>query len=106
MHRRQQSLELTHLSQVELHDVHDKSVPWQTWILIPQKVEGSFTPSQSLPKTVDPSIPPSNAEDVTEPSTQTRHAEYERDDFGTIVTEVTTVTNTIITRKKYRVEDV
>jgi hypothetical protein len=48
--------------------------------------------------------PPSYDGDVTgEPSTRTQqHAESERDDFGTIVTEVTIVT----TRKKYRVEDV
>ena len=33
--------------------------------------------------------------------TRTQHAESDRDDFGTIVTEVTTVT----TRRRYRVED-
>ena len=37
-------------------------------------------------------------------STRTQRAESERDDFGTIVTEVTTVTTS--TRRRYRVEDV
>jgi hypothetical protein len=48
-------------------------------------------------------IAPSYDGDVTgEPSTRTQqHAESERDDFGTIVTEVT-----IVTTRGYRVEDV
>ena len=36
-------------------------------------------------------------------STHAQHAESERDDFGTVVTEVNTTV--ITTRKKYRVED-
>ena len=36
------------------------------------------------------------------PSTQTQRTEFENDDFGTVVTEVTIVT----TRKKYRVQEV
>ena len=49
-----------------------------------------------------PGPPPSYDRDATgEPSTHTQHAESERDDFGTVVTEVTIVT----TRKRYRVED-
>ena len=40
-------------------------------------------------------------DETGQPSTRAQHAESERDDFGTIVTEVTTVT----TRRRYRVED-
>lgn len=40
-------------------------------------------------------------EAIGQPPPQVRRVELERDDFGTTVTEVTTVT----TRKKYRVED-
>ena len=36
-------------------------------------------------------------------STRTQHAGSERDDFGTVVTEVTTTVTT--TRKTYRLED-
>ena len=50
-------------------------------------------------------FPPSYEGDGTgQSSTRTQRAESsERDDFGTIVTEVTTVTTS--TRRRYRVED-
>ena len=62
------------------------------------KIEGSLSPSSE----VLGSGPPSYDEGATgQSSVRTQVAESERDDFGTVVTEVTTVT----TRKRYRVED-
>jgi hypothetical protein len=75
---------------------------WRIWKLLPVKVEGVFTPSQLESETIGSGSPPSIDRDATgQSSTHTQHAESERDDFGTTVTEVTTVT----TRRKYRVED-
>lgn len=78
------------------------SEPGQIWKLLPVQDEGWFTPSQSPS---EPSgSPPSYGGDTTgQSSTRTyhHHGGSERDDFGTVVTEVTTVT----TRKRYRVED-
>jgi len=55
-------------------------------------------------ETVEQEFPPSYGGDGTgQSSTRTQRAESERDDFGTIVTEVTTVTTS--TRRRYRVED-
>ncbi|KAF9781774.1 hypothetical protein BJ322DRAFT_243563 [Thelephora terrestris] len=73
------------------------------WNLIPVKVEGAFLPSQFSSGTLGSGFPPSydGAPATGQSSTHTRIAESERDEFGTIVTEVTTVT----TRKRYRVED-
>ena len=66
------------------------------WKLIPVKVEASETMGQGLP--------PSYEGDATgRSSARTQRAESERDDFGTIVNEVTTVTTT--THRRYRVED-
>ena len=75
------------------------------WKLIPVKVEGALSPSQSLSEKLGSGFPPSYDGAATgQSSTHTRAAEPESDDFGTVVTEVTTVLTT--TRKKYRVEDV
>lgn len=79
----------------------------QVWILIPVKVESTSAPSQPLSKTNGSNTLPSRNGDITAQSsarTQNRHAEYECDDIGTVVTEITTTT-TATTRKKYRVED-
>ena len=63
------------------------------------KVEDTLTPSQSLSKTSGFGPLPSYDEDATkQSSTYVQHAESERDDFGTIVTEVTIT-------KRYRLED-
>ena len=68
------------------------------------EVEGAPTPSRSSSETPGSGSPPSYGGDTTGQSpTSTQHAESERDEFGTIVTEVTTTV--ITTRKKYRVED-
>jgi hypothetical protein len=66
------------------------------------KVEDAFMPSQSSSETLGSGFPPSYDGDATgQSSTRAQYAESEQDDFGTVVTEVTTVT----TRKRYRVED-
>jgi len=73
------------------------STPALMWKLIPVKVE-----PHSPNETGEHGFPPSYEGDETgQPSTRTQRAESERDDFGTIVTEVSTVT----TRRRYRVED-
>jgi len=80
----------------------DGGSTWQTWGLIPVKVEGTITPSQSLSETLSSgSLPPYDRDATGESSAHTQHMESEGSDFGTIVTEVTTVT----TCKRYRVED-
>ena len=63
------------------------------WDLIPVSVEG--------PETTGRDSPPLYEGDATgRYHTRAHNAETERDDFGTIVTEITTVT----TRRRYRVE--
>jgi hypothetical protein len=65
-------------------------------------VEGTATASRSLPRTIhSDSLPPYNRGTTGQSSTHAHQAESEHDGFGTIVTEVTTVT----TRRRYRVED-
>jgi hypothetical protein len=67
------------------------------WKLIPVRVG----PRPSA-ETAGQDVPPSYEGDATgQSSARAQRAESERDDFGTIVTEVTTVT----TRRRYRVED-
>lgn len=64
------------------------------------KVEGVSVPSQLLLETVGlDSLPSYDGDGIGQSSTRSQHAESERDDLGTIVTEIT------ITRKRYRVED-
>jgi hypothetical protein len=75
-------------------------VIWRIWKLLPVKVEGTFAPSRSLSEVLGSGSPPSyNGGATGQSSTRTQHAESEHDDFGTIVTEVTTIT------KRYRLED-
>lgn len=80
----------------------DPSVTWRIWKLIPVKAEGAPTPSQSSTSETpgSGSLPPYHLDADGQCPTQTLHSERENDDFGTIVTEVTTIT----TRKRYRVE--
>ena len=69
------------------------------WKLIPVNVE-----PRSPTEKAGQEFPPSYEGDGTgQSSTRTQQAESERDNFGTIVTEVTTVTTS--TRRRYRVED-
>ena len=52
-------------------------------------------------------LPSYDGDATGQSSTHAQHAESERDEFGTIVNEVTvvTITSTITTRKRYRVKD-
>ena len=87
-------------------DEHDGT--WQTWKLTPVNVENIFTPSSSSSGNLDSGSLPSYDGDVTgESSTRTQHVESEREEFGTIVKEVTVVTtnSTVTTHKIYRVPD-
>ncbi|KAF9641997.1 hypothetical protein BDM02DRAFT_3194118 [Thelephora ganbajun] len=79
----------------------DERSPIRIWKLIPVEVEGVFTPS---PLGSGP-LPPYDEDPTGQSSTRTQHVESEHDEFGTIVKEVTVVTSTITTYKKYRVED-
>ena len=74
---------------------------WWIWKLHPVMVEGEFTPSQSSSKTIGSGSLFSYDEDTRQSSARTQQAESERDEFGTVVTEVTIIT----TRSRYRVED-
>jgi len=79
-------------------------LPRRIWRLIPVKVEGALSPSQLSSEILGSGPPLYNVGDATEQSSVNKRVEEsEHDDFGTIVTEVTTVTTT--TRKRYRVED-
>lgn len=87
------------------HQVHifdDSGKGWQTWSLIPMRVGDTPTPQHLWSESLSSGFPPPYGGEATrESSARAHHAESERDDFGTIVTEVTTIT----TRKKYRVQD-
>jgi len=84
-------------SQVHFNNV---DYPFQVWRLVPVNVKGVSTPSQSESSG---SLPPYIGGATGQSSAHTHHAESESDDFGTIVTEITT--STVTTRKRYRVED-
>ena len=68
------------------------------------KVESTFT-STSFEMPESGSLP-SYERDGGQSSTRAQHAESGRDELGTIVDEVTVVTTTATTRRRYRVEDV
>ena len=76
---------------------------WQIWKLLPVNVEGVFTPSKSVPSgQLSSGALPSYDGDTWQFSSHAQHAESERDEFGTVVTEATITT----TRERYRVEGV
>ena len=82
------------------------SAAWRVWKLIPVKVEGASTSSQLLAEILGSGSPPLYDGDTAgQLPTHTQNVESERDEFGTIVNEVTVTTTTVTTRKKYRVED-
>ena len=70
-----------------------KKYAWWIWRLIPVRVEDV--------------LPSYDGDGTGQSSTHAQHTESERDEFGTIVNEVTVVntTSTVTTRKRYRVED-
>jgi len=81
--------------------------PKRIWKLIPVKVEDTFAPPQMSSETPSPAFPPSYNGDVPgQSSTYAQHTESEYGEFGTVVNEVTVVTSTVTTRKRYKVEDV
>ena len=83
-----------------------KPYAWWIWKLIPVVVEGVLRPPQSPPETLGcDSLPSYDGDTTRQSSTHTQHAESERDEFGTTVTEVTTTSTVVTTRKRYRVED-
>ena len=84
------------ISQVKFCDLTSNA--WQVWRLIPTEAEGTDTSYEPLD--LDP-LPQFNERERTRFSANARREEHERDDFGTVVTEVTIVT----TQKKYRVEN-
>ena len=76
------------------------------WKLLPVDVEETVTPSQSLSKmTGSDSLPSCDGDTIRKSSACTQHAESEHDGLGTVVNEVTVVTTTTTTHKRYRVED-
>jgi hypothetical protein len=64
------------------------------------KVGGTFTAGAGEPGSL-----PSYDGDSGETFTRTQHGESESDELGTFVNEVTVVTTTVTTRKRFRVED-
>ena len=90
--------------QIVLWEVGKPCIVEQTWDLIPVRVEGVSAPLRPSPETPSPDpLLSYDGKTAGQSSTSAQHAESEHDDFGTIVTEVTTTV--ITTRKKYRVED-
>ena len=90
-------------TQVQLWtDADPHSCPWFIWKLIPVEVEGLLTPSKpSREALVSDFLPSYDWNAPGQSSTHAQRVESEREEFGTIVNEVTIVT----TRKRYRVED-
>jgi len=97
----QSGLQLTRGSTSQVVTYHETLNPWQIWKLTP--VEGTFPPPRSPFGTTDEGPLPAYEGATEQPFTRAQHAEFERDEFGTVVTEVIVATTT--TRKKYRVED-
>lgn len=86
----------------QVHIFDDSGQSRQIWRLIPVRTEDASTPQHLSSESLAPGfLPPYSGDATGESSTRAHHAESDRDDFGTIVTEVTTVT----TRKRYRVQD-
>ena len=75
------------------------------WKLTPVTVVGASMPPCSSFETLEPGPLPSYEKDSGGSSIRTQHAESERDKFGTIVSEVTVLTTTVTTTKRYRLED-
>jgi len=97
-------------TQVNLWHDAKPSPAWRIWKLVPVNVEGTLTPAQLLAETLGPSPihPPCyDGHPTGQLPARVQLDETERDEFGTIVNEVTvvTTTSTVTTRKRYRVED-
>lgn len=88
----------------------DDLATWQIWKLIPVKIDTVFVSSQPSSEAVGSGALPSyDVDENGQSSTCVQRVGSERDEFGTIVNEVTVVTtvtrNTVTTQKRYRVED-
>ena len=68
------------------------------------KTGGASTPLRPLSETFESVFLPSYEGDAGQPSTRTQRMELEHDELGTVVNEVTVVTSTVTTHKRYRVE--
>ena len=68
------------------------------------KAEGVFTPLRPSSETLEPGSLPLYG-DAGQSSTHAQHVELEHGELGTIVNEVTVLTTTVTTHKRYRVED-
>jgi hypothetical protein len=71
----------------------------QIWKLLPVKTEGPSARLRSSSEALDDGDP------SVQSSTYAQHSESEYDELGTVVNEVTVVTTTVTTRRRYRVED-
>ena len=93
--------------QVIVHPNDPPHCTWRVWRLIPVKVENVLSPSQLLAERLGSVLPPTYDGPIAEPepSTRNQHAQSEQGEFGTVVNEVTVVTSTVTTHKRYRVED-
>jgi len=69
------------------------------WKLIPVRAEPR-PPNETMGEEFPPLY---EGDPIGQPPAPAQRAEYERDDLGTIVTEITTVTTS--TRRRYRIED-
>ena len=93
------SAELTGPSQVKCYPLAAARDAWQVWKLIPVEAEDAAAPPQPWPELFD--LGPLPQHDLVQPPAPVQRMGLERDEFGTVVTEVTIVT----THKRYRVED-
>jgi hypothetical protein len=83
----------------------EKRETWRIWKLLPVKVEGVIVHSRSCSETLGlGSLPSYDGNTTGQSSTHTQYAESEHGDLGTVVNEVTVVTTTVTTRKRYQVE--
>ena len=79
--------------------IYTESAPyqtWQMWRLIPVPSPGIAEPG---------SLPLYDGDPGVGTFTRTQHAGSESDKQGTFVNEVTVITTTVTTRKRYKVED-
>ena len=105
--RRYQRTSITEWFQVVTWEDDTGKKPRQIWRLIPVKADGVSTPSVSLSNTLGSEPPPSHDGSATEQfstCTCAQRTESECDELGT-VNEVTVVTTTVTTRRRYRPED-
>ena len=81
-------------SQVQFCGIHQGA--WQIWRLIPVEIEVVDTPLQY--ETLGLGLSPYDGNESGKSSASAQYLGSDRDDFGTVVTEVKVVT----TRKRYR----